>query len=1311
MIIIRIALLSILLVLSISEGFFSDLSQEELNNVALSADEPAIAARVLPEQPLTVLPLSVVKVEKDSFELALSDDLVANVFVRDRFENGLIGEVDVDGVTGEILIAYNQKGSFAGRLATEDGRVFSIETDSGMSTRVVEVDSDSSHGCGLMQATTTSDPGLILGENDDFDGTIVDVMVAYTADAKEGAGGLDNMLNLIGGAMLSANLGFANSNAQVRLRLVHTLEVDYEEKASYSEMLEDLSEDGDGAMDSVHNYRELYGADIVSLFVENRVTSVSGIAYQLENLSAGNVDRMFSVINRNLSLAGLVFAHEVGHNFGAGHEGEEGFLADSSAHSFATYKTVMSVAQSGTRVNYFSNPAVSFDGVPTGISGVSNNIRAINTAKNTVSGFLATVVVEEQVELQGIVSVNGNLLPNARVSDPVLGVRYTDKNGFFKYQNIPQGTPYNLQVEKEGFSFDPFPGLLTEDRLVNISTTGTMIAVSGLVLVDGVRAPGVKIVAGPNYEVTTSSDGSFALVGYAPGTFYSFQAMADGMRFVRDVYTDQVGLTSLTAVIGTCIEGWERSGGACIPKPSTISGSVEPGIQFTGFVFDLNQNIDGLDITFAPEIVQEYTSDTSGSFSLQIPGDVEEIRCLGFMNTSQVRFQIESLTGPGVVQTVFGTCFLPQPGGTYEMSVQAFGPGCTDWTPELQNCGPVVSNISGSSLDSLIEDNSQITNSLPADGAGTVSGRVQGAEDVVAYLWEEGTTTISSTVTNLNGDFSLPFSIEGRTYFLLLLKPGYQLNGELYRIDNALGAVDIGIASATCTGSCTAPIPSCGGSGSGDDADCDGLPNALERVIGTGISVFDTDGDSVGDGDEISLGTNPLDAGSVFVSLGQVVCSEWNGFLGGMGNIMEHVNLSDVPLVVFSSIFDALGQQKDTVSFTVPPGAQFDLLVHDLNGRDLDAYGRVCSTHAGGPGDLDGRMVYYKPDAASGGFEFAFALPFSNGLSGEQFVPFNTFQPSARFEDQSDLVANWIQITNLESRLVDGNLYFYDFLGNEIGRQYVVLASGARTDISGHQLGTGITGLVRWVPIDQTAKVQIRNIRYLTDNPFGLPFYDSAFQLESLPGKGESQTVPLDNTPGNSAVLEIANTLNSAQTVTVNLYGEDGTLLAFFAPELPAYGSFHLITQLYMPGVRGVAKVESQVLQSTVSVAMQYGVNEEAGIESLYGVSATEGYGRSLKGSYNTFLNQSCFLTLSNTTAEPETAEISLTRPDGTTAATLPTAVVPGNGSATIDICSNDVPNTYGVVNVQTLRRNTLVGSLLRVGEGGQYKFPTPVRP
>jgi hypothetical protein len=499
------------------------------------------------------------------------------------------------------------------------------------------------------------------------------------------------------------------------------------------------------------------------------------------------------------------------------------------------------------------------------------------------------------------------------------------------------------------------------------------------------------------------------------------------------------------------------------------------------------------------------------------------------------------------------------------------------------------------------------------------------------------------------------------------------------------------------------------------DDDNDGLSDAAEAAHGTNKNVADTDKDGVLDGQEVQDGSNPLDKGSSIPVLNTTVCSEWNGFLGGMWNILEQVNLSNSKMAATTSLYSIDGNVQSQTPFSIQPGRQQDLLVHGMTGWTINSYGKVCTTMTnGGAGDLDGRMVYYKPIAGASapdyGFQFAFAMPLSNGIPGTQFVPFNTFQPSLDSSQASNLVTNWIQLTNLTNSAFPGRLIFHAQDGSELGRETFTLQPGARRDFSGHRYGKNLVGIVEWQPETDEDAFQLRNVRYLYDNPGTADSFVSAFQLEGFSGSGEPLAVPLDTSFG-SAILEIAN-LNSTTKaeISVAIYNEQGVPQDAHSYVLNPYQSFHLITDTVLNGSKGLAVIESDQPNSAAVVAMQYKRTPSLGISYLYGIKAEQALGTVLKGSYNTYLSQGCRLLLSNPGESARKVNVSMTRWDGT-------VVVPGleinvaaHGMVDYDLCSHEQPNYYGVVTVQPPAANTIVAQVVRVGKNDSYRFPTPVR-
>ncbi|HQH29181.1 MAG TPA: hypothetical protein PLP17_17435, partial [Oligoflexia bacterium] len=339
-------------------------------------------------------------------------------------------------------------------------------------------------------------------------------------------------------------------------------------------------------------------------------------------------------------------------------------------------------------------------------------------------------------------------------------------------------------------------------------------------------------------------------------------------------------------------------------------------------------------------------------------------------------------------------------------------------------------------------------------------------------------------------------------------------------------------------------------------------------------------------------------------------------------------------------------------------------LVHDMPGWIHDSYGKVCSTVNGGSdGDLDGRMVYYKAlDGAGSAYDFAFAMPFLNGTTGKQFVPFNTFQPSLDPADAQNLVANWVQLTNLETTQQAGTLIFHAQDGSQLGTSVrVSLAAGARQDFSGHQFGPNLVGIIEWQPDNSNARFQLRNVRYLYDNPNGLNSFDTAFQLEGMVGTGELIAVPLD-TDQASAIIEVANTAQVNQDIAVNIYKADGTWVKAPPVTLLPYGSVHIITDQILNGQKGIATIKGTISEGVIAVAMQYGRTATAGLEYMYGIPARQALGSTLRSSYNTFLQQGCKLLLVNPTGSAAATTIGMVRYNGAQVLSDELLTVPAHG-------------------------------------------------
>lgn len=302
---------------------------------------------------------------------------------------------------------------FSASVHTADGRVFQIGTAKGSTHYIRELDPNIQVSCGIKGKTqpapafqTQSAPANVSSaENiattvitpNIVQRPILDVLVVYTPMARDGAGSDDAINAQIAQAMAEGQLALDNSQVNVQLRLVGTALVNYTESGVFDTDLARLANPTDGFADDAYKLRDKYKADIVSLWVELTGGTLSrpnpaGLAYQLIP-NAGNYT--YNVIYRPLATGLYIPVHEIGHNFGCDHALNDPYSATliyPYAHAFKfqsltrSNETVMTaVANPNTRIPYFSNPNISYDGFATGTADANNALVMNNTAAKLTS--------------------------------------------------------------------------------------------------------------------------------------------------------------------------------------------------------------------------------------------------------------------------------------------------------------------------------------------------------------------------------------------------------------------------------------------------------------------------------------------------------------------------------------------------------------------------------------------------------------------------------------------------------------------------------------------------------------------------------------------------------------------------------------------------------------------------------------------------------------------------------------------------------------------------------------------------------------
>lgn len=297
------------------------------------------------------------------------------------------GKITEGKFSGDVVLTY-KRGSVSGLIYSKNA-VYEI-VPKGDSQILVELDQRLFPPCagGIVGDEKGISPvraAVPLAGVDS--GDRIDVLILYTAAVRASAGGDTQIQTIAQQAVDAANTAYINSKIRQRVRLVGAQFTTMTETGDFSSEINNLRANPDAA-----TARDALKADLVDMFTNS--TAACGIGNLMGSVG-GNPNNAFTVTARTCAVGNLSFAHEIGHNMASHHNPENGGTATYpygyGHYVDGSYRTVMSYVDpcpSGcTRVAYFSNPNVIFNGQPTGIDNARDNARSINNTADWIANY------------------------------------------------------------------------------------------------------------------------------------------------------------------------------------------------------------------------------------------------------------------------------------------------------------------------------------------------------------------------------------------------------------------------------------------------------------------------------------------------------------------------------------------------------------------------------------------------------------------------------------------------------------------------------------------------------------------------------------------------------------------------------------------------------------------------------------------------------------------------------------------------------------------------------------------------------------
>lgn len=256
---------------------------------------------------------------------------------------------------------------------------------------------------------------------------VVDVLIGYSSGLASVYGSQSAAATFVTSLVALTNSAYANSGVNMRLRAVHTLQVNYADNSDNQEALQQLTGYNadtqqpitpNSAFNALREAREEYGADLVAFVRRYREPEQDGcgIAWLLGMNGSGisaadDAEFGYAVVSdgedrdegdgNTYFCSDFSLAHELGHLMGQAHNEED--AADAGAHEYSYgyreasatgFHTIMAYPSGPSQIEIpnFANPQVTSSSRPTGVAGEADNARSMNQTMPVIAQFRDTVV-------------------------------------------------------------------------------------------------------------------------------------------------------------------------------------------------------------------------------------------------------------------------------------------------------------------------------------------------------------------------------------------------------------------------------------------------------------------------------------------------------------------------------------------------------------------------------------------------------------------------------------------------------------------------------------------------------------------------------------------------------------------------------------------------------------------------------------------------------------------------------------------------------------------------------------------------------